>query len=206
MPDASKPPRLAAAVAPRHPIWARPGMAYPALFVGSVVESSVFPFPIEFPLTAVMLRGRAHVFPAAAAVIAGSIVGCVLAFAAGAAVIGALAPAVAGWADGAAMAGARARIADGGPWAVFAAMLTPVPVQITSFAAGLAGLAWGPFVLAVSAGRAVRYLAMAIVLFACGDAIRAWWMGLGRRGRWGVVLAAGLAFVLLVVAGLRTVT
>ena len=53
------------------PEWTRSGWAYPALFLGSVLESTLLPWPIEFPLLAVMLRGRAHVFPAALAVTVG---------------------------------------------------------------------------------------------------------------------------------------
>lgn len=176
---------------------ARGRLALPALYVGSVIESSLLPWPIEFPLLVEMLRGRRHVFPAAISVILGSATGCLIAYAAGSAAFHIIAP-VLTEAMAAHVAAARMRVEGGGVTAVFFAMMTPVPVQFTSFAAGLAGVGLTGFTLAVLAGRAVRYLAMAVLVFAFGEQIVAWWRRrparLRRASVWGFTLAF-LAFL-----------
>ena len=60
---------------------ARGRWAVPALFIGSFVDSTIFPWPVALPLAAQMLRGRRHVFPAAAAAALGSILGGLLIYA-----------------------------------------------------------------------------------------------------------------------------
>lgn len=189
-------------------IWARAGewptrRAYAALVAGSFVDSTVFPWPIEFPLTAVMLRGRAHVFPAAIAVFVGSLLGYCAVYFVGVFAFDAIASALSGrsgWVDAA--AAARADLTAGDETAmmpaVFLAMLTPAP-QIVSFAAGAAGLSWPLFVLAAATGRAVRYGSMAILVFIFGERIIAWW---NRRPAWfraGAILAILAVFFAAVV-------
>ncbi|MEO1040086.1 MAG: VTT domain-containing protein [Pseudomonadota bacterium] len=153
---------------------ARGRWALPALYLGSVIESSVLPWPIEFPLLAEMLRGRGHVFPAAIAVILGSVTGCLISFGVGAAAFGLVAPLLTET-MASDVAGARTRIEDAGVWAVFVGMMTPVPVQFTSFAAGLAGVGFAGFVIAVTVGRSIRYMSMAVLVFLFGEEIMAWW-------------------------------
>ncbi len=184
--------------------WFRGGWAYPALFVGSVVESSVLPWPIEFPLTAVMLRGRAHVFPAAITVWLGSVIGCALAFLAGAWAFEAVLNALSGrydWAAG--LAAARDDMAEQERplVAVFAAMFTPAQ-QIASIAAGAAGLAFLPFLLVVTLGRALRFASMAILVFWFGETIVDRWRRAPSWLRRMVIVLALMAFVALTVYGL----
>lgn len=167
---------------------ARGRRALPALFIGSVIESSVLPWPIEFPLLAVMLRGRGHVLPAVLAVTAGSALGCAISYVAGLAAFEALAPLVEGTGS---LEAARARMEEAGAWAVFLAMMAPVPVQLASFAAGLSGVPVGWFVLAVVTGRFLRYAAMAVLVYLTGERLMAWWAARSRRVR-----AAGLALFL----------
>lgn len=176
---------------------ARRGWILPGLFLGSVVESALLPWPIEFPLLAEMLRGRRHVLPAALAVALGSFAGAMLVYAAGLAAFELVSVWLApreGFAAG--VEAARVRVEMRGALAVFLAMLTPVPVQLTSLAAGLAGIAPVPFALAVLAGRALRYGAMAIVVFWYGDTVMVWWRARSRLVR----TLAGLAFLALFLA------
>jgi membrane protein YqaA with SNARE-associated domain len=190
-----------AALAREPPAWTRGGWALPALFAGSVIESTILPWPIEFPLLAVMLRGRAHVFPAALAVTAGSVLGCVFAFLLGAFAYDAIAPQLAaheGWA--AAVAAAQDRAAARGAAAVFIGMMTPAPVQITSFAAGAAGVGLWAFVLASAAGRTIRYFAMAVLVFAFGPKIMDVWRARSRRTRRIALALIGVVFVIALVA------
>jgi membrane protein YqaA with SNARE-associated domain len=185
------------------PPWTRGGWAYPALFAGSVIESTVLPWPIEFPLLAVMLRGRAHVFPAALAVTAGSVLGCLLAFFMGARAYDAVAPWLMehpSWA--AAVDVARAKAEARGPIAVLIGMMTPAPVQITSFAAGAAGVGTWAFLAASALGRTIRYLAMAILVFAFGPRIMAWWRTRAPLARRIGMALISVAFVLALIGAL----
>ncbi|PWE18847.1 hypothetical protein DDZ18_04460 [Marinicauda salina] len=176
---------------------ARGPHALAALFAGSVIESTVFPWPIEFPLLARMLQGRAKVFPAAAVVTLGSALGCLIAYLGGVAAWDALSPVIAEpGARESALAAARERIDRAGALAVFLGMMTPLPVQITSFAAGLAGVNPALFLAAVLAGRTVRYFSMAVLVYAFGERITAWW-----RARPPALRAAGVgAFLLAFIA------
>ncbi|MGD2131946.1 MAG: VTT domain-containing protein [Maricaulaceae bacterium] len=184
--------------------WAHGRWAYPALFVGSVIESTVLPWPIEFPLLAIMLRGRGHVFPAAAVVTVGSVIGCVIAFSFGAFAYGLVEPWLAEHPDwAAAVEVARGKAEARGALAAFIGMMTPAPVQITSFACGLAGVGLPAFVLASLAGRTVRYFAMAVLVYLFGEAIMDWWRG--RRTLVRRLIVAGLV-VLFLIALVATLT
>lgn len=181
---------------------ARGRWALPALFLGSFIDSTVLPWPVAFPLAAQMLRGRRFVFPAAFAVLAGSVLGCAVMFALGLLAYEAVAPLLLDDAGVAAtVEGARANMEARGAWAVFVGMMTPVPVQLTSFSAALAGVGPVWFALAMVAGRSIRYLSMAVVLFFFGETIVAWWRRLSRPVRWGMIgLFAGIFAVLTVMA------
>jgi membrane protein YqaA with SNARE-associated domain len=145
-----------------------------------------------------MLRGRGHVFPAALAVTVGSVIGCVIAYLAGAFAFDLFASSVTAVASAGALDGARAAVAERGAWAVFFGMMTPVPVQITSLAAGLGGVGFATFLAAATAGRTVRYLSMAVLVFAYGGAILRWW----RKRSSGVKALAIAAFLAAFVAAL----
>ncbi len=164
---------------------ARGWRAYIWLFAGSVIESTLLPWPIEFPLLAVMLRGRGAVLPATIAVTLGSVVGGAVMFALGLGASSLIAPYVERWADvGEGLSYWQAHLYDKGPWAVFMAMMTPVPVQVTCLAAGLAGLNAGAVMVAIACGRAVRYGTMALLVYCFGTPLIRWWRswpGLYRR-------------------------
>ncbi len=81
-------------------------------------------------------------------------------------------------------------------------MMTPAPVQITSFAAGVAGVGTWAFLGASALGRTIRYFAMAILVFAFRPRIMAWWRTRSRRTkRVGLAIVAA-AFVLALIAAL----
>lgn len=178
---------------------ARGRWAVPALFIGSFVDSTIFPWPVALPLAAQMLRGRRHVFPAAAAAALGSILGGLLIYALARLAFDAVAPVlVDDSASAASLAEVRNRMEAGGALAAFAAMLTPVPVQLTSLAAGLAGVGGAWFALAIILGRSLRYFAMGLVLYAVGGRIVAGWRLLPRWGRWLLIGFFAAVFVLLI--------
>ncbi|WP_429912383.1 YqaA family protein [Glycocaulis sp.] len=180
---------------------ARGKWAVPALFVGSFIDSTIFPWPVALPLAAQMLRGRRFVFPAAAAAALGSILGGLLVYTLARLAFDAIAPMIVDDSGAAAtLSDARARIETGGALAVFAAMLTPVPVQLTSLAAGLAGVGGVWFALAITLGRGLRYFAMGLVLYAVGDRIVAGWLWLPRWGRWLLIALFAALFAGLIAA------
>ncbi len=180
---------------------ARGRWAVPALFVGSFIDSTIFPWPVALPLAAQMLRGRRFVFPAAGAAALGSILGCLLVFTLARLAYDVIAPWLMDDAEAlAAVSNARARMETGGAVAVLIAMMTPVPVQFTSLAAGLAGVGASWFALAVVVGRGLRYFAMGIVLYAIGDRIVAGWRALPRWGRWALLALFALMFVAMIAA------
>ncbi|MGY6662563.1 MAG: YqaA family protein [Glycocaulis sp.] len=182
---------------------ARGKWAVPALFVGSFIDSTIFPWPVALPLAAQMLRGRRYVFPAAAAAALGSILGGLLVYTLARLAFDTIAPMIVDDSGAAAtLSDARARIETGGAVAVFAAMLTPVPVQLTSLAAGLAGVGGMWFALAITLGRGLRYFAMGLVLYAVGDRIVAGWLWLPRWGRWLLIAFFAALFVWLIAVSL----
>lgn len=175
---------------------ARAGWALPAIFAGSFVDSAVLPWPVEFPLLAQMLRGRAHVFPAALAAALGSFAGAVMVFLIASLAHGLVEAWLAARPELAVdMERVRDRLELRGGLAVFLAMLTPVPVQLTSLAAGLAGLQPGVFALAVLAGRCVRFGAMAILVFFHGETIMEGWRTLPVLWRRLATLAFAVLFL-----------
>lgn len=180
---------------------ARGRWAVPALFVGSFIDSTIFPWPVALPLAAQMLRGRRHVFPAAAAAALGSILGGLLVFVLARLAYDTIAPLIIDdSATAAALADTRARLETGGAVAAFFAMLTPVPVQLTSLAAGLAGVGSAWFALAITLGRGIRYFSMGLVLYAVGDRIVAGWCWLPRWGRWLVIAFFAILFAGVIAA------
>jgi membrane protein YqaA with SNARE-associated domain len=181
---------------------ARGRWALPVLLLGSVLESTVFPWPLEFPMTAYMLRGKRAAVEVITIVTLGSVVGCFLSYLAGRAAFDAL--------EGFILARpgleanlelARKRIEDWGPLAVAFAMLAPIPVQAASFAAGLAEMTVWTFLVAVAVGRSARYWAMGAVVFLFGDQIAAWWKSLPKTWRnWGVGVGVAVFIALCAVA------
>jgi len=181
---------------------ARGRWALPALFFGSIVESSLLPWPIEFPLLTYMLRGRPQVVHATLVVALGSAVGCVLSYWAGRAAY----ELVFGYFEArpgleAALVAAGARINAYGALAVGLAMMSPVPVQVASFAAGAAAMSPGVFFLAAFIGRLIRYGAMGGILYVFGPHVLVGWRRLPVWVRQLVVFGfIGLFTVLMLTA------
>lgn len=183
---------------------ARGRWAVPALFIGSFIDSTVFPWPVAFPLAAQMLRGRRFVFPAAIAVTAGSVLGCLVMYALGLLAYEALAATVLSGSGETAVEAARERMQAKGALGVFIAMTTPIPVQITSVAAALAGVGPVWFLAALIAGRVARYFSMALILYFFGEAIVSWWRRLSPLLKALTLAACAAVFaglIVLAVAG-----
>lgn len=168
------------------------------LFAGAVLESSVLPWPIEFPMLAYMLRGRIETLAACVVVTLGSVVGCILMFALGRAAYDLLSgfiearPAVSS-----ALTLAQVKIDESGAWAVGLAMVGPTPVQLASLAAGIAQMNLAIFILAVFVGRSIRYWSIGALVFFFGPSIMTLWRRLPRKVRYPVLALLIIAFAAL---------
>lgn len=184
---------------------ARGFWALPFLFLGSVIESFILPWPIEFPMLAYMLRGRRHVVVVTITVVFGSALGAFLAYLVGSAALASIEGFIAVRPELAGQIGrAQDRVAEFGGPAVALAMMSPVPVQITSFAAGLARLPAEVFLGAVVIGRTFRYAAMAIPVYFFGERIMGWWSQRPAAFRVTVKLAVYVVFGVLMVLAVTT--
>ena len=151
---------------------ARGVWALPALFAGSVLESTLLPWPIEFPLLAYMLRGRRQVVESTLVVTLGSVLGCVLSYWVGRLALDLAAEFINARPDLAlSLEGARKQIDAYGAFAVGLSMLSPVPVQLSSFAAGAAQIPFALFVVAALIGRLMRYGAMGVLIYIFGQRV-----------------------------------
>ncbi|MGF1455290.1 MAG: YqaA family protein [Alphaproteobacteria bacterium] len=170
--------------------------AYPILFVGALLESTIFPWPIEFLLAAMMLEDRRHVAPVTAIAIVGSVIGGVVFYFVGAQLFESVGQSlVQGLGMEEVFDAKRQRFQDYSVWIIFIAAQTPVPFQITTMAAGVAGVAFAPFLLAAALARTVRYTMMAVALYFFGPAMRGWWHRVPSAGRWSIRVGVMVIFV-----------
>ncbi len=169
---------------------ARSRNAYWILFGGALLESTIFPWPIEFMIAALMLEDRRHVVPVTAIAVLGSILGGVLFFFIGAQLFESVGQViVANLGMETAFEAKRRIFQDYSLWIIFIAAMTPVPFQITTMAAGVAGVAFAPFLVAAILARTTRYVMMAVPLYYCGPAMRSWWRSIPALGRWTIRIA-----------------
>lgn len=164
------------------------------LFLGSVLESTVLPWPIEFPMVAYMLRGKRQTVEVVAVAVAGSVVGSLLFYLAGRTAFELLEGFIAARPGlESSLQTAQDWIAEWGVLAVAFTTMAPIPIQMASLAAGLSQMAILPFVLAIAAGRSIRYWAMGLVVIVFGDRIIAWWKAQPRRRRrWAMAILTGV--------------
>ncbi len=171
--------------------------AYPVLFAGALLESTIFPWPIEFLLAAMMLEDRRHVAPVTAIAVVGSVIGGVIFYFIGAELYDSLGVSlVEGLGMEAAFEDKRQRFQDYSIWIIFIAAQTPVPFQITTMAAGVAGVAFWPFLIAATLARSVRYAMMGVALYYFGPAMRRWWRRIPALARWAIRVGVMIVFVL----------
>lgn len=177
-------------------------LALPVLFAGAVLESSILPWPIEFPMLAYMLRGRIETLAATVVVTLGSVIGCILIYALGLAAYDLLSGFIEARPSlSSALTLAQVRIDEVGAWAVGLAMVGPTPVQLASLAAGMTQMNLAVFVLAVFAGRSIRYWSIGLLVLVLGPSIMTLWRRLPRQLRYAV-----LALLVIVFAALFALT
>lgn len=154
--------------------WAETPQALSALFGIALAESSVFPVPPDVLLIAIVAARPASWLRGAAVCTAGSAVGAVLGYGIGSAFMATLGQPIVDF------YGAQAswnRVVDlyqgeWGVWFLAAAAFTPIPFKVATIAAGATDMAFVPFLLVATAGRATRFLLVAAILRVFGAPVR----------------------------------
>ncbi len=178
-------------------VWARAPQATWYLAGLSFAESSFFPVPPDVMLAPMSMAQPQRAWRFAFITTVASVLGGLLGYAIGHFAMDAIEPLIR---DGHYWEGylkARAWFDNWGFWAVFIAGFSPIPYKVFTIAAGSMAMALGPFLLASVVGRGARFYLVAGLLAWGGprmeQALERYveWIG------WGVVAAAGIAYLLL---------
>lgn len=151
------------------------GWGLPGLFLVAMLAGSVLPAPSEVVLAALLYGG---VSPALAVAVAtgGNVLGATSLYGLGRWVAGGGAGPLGRWLhrrvarEGPRLERARARLATWGAPTLLLSWLPGVG-DVFVLGAGLVAMRWGPFLLFVTLGKALRYLAVALSVTAAAAAI-----------------------------------
>ena len=155
-----------------------------AIFIGSVLESSILPFPFEILLVgAIGIDPR----PARAAWLAGiAVAGCVVAsmlfYMIGAVAFEQFGHPLAeslGWAG--TLETARSEFHRNGFWIIAAVSFLPIPIQAATLAAGTVGYPILPFLGAIILSRIARFYGIAALAVLAGERLRRALLWLNRH-------------------------
>lgn len=142
------------------PVW---------LVVLSFFENTILLVPIEPLLIPVMAMRRGWAFAYAGLLTLGCVLGAVATYWAAAAAFEPLVePAMRAGGILGEFEAVRGNIQDRGFWALFFIGVTPVPFQLGTVASGVVGLPLADFVAAVTLSRALRYFALAGLVYWVG--------------------------------------
>ena len=173
----------------RMPVW---------LVVLSFFENTILLLPIEPLLIPVMAMRRGFAFVYAGLLTLGCVLGAVATYWAAAAAFEPLVePAMRAGGILGDFESVRGDIQDRGFWALFVIGVTPVPFQLGTVASGVIGLSLADFIAAVTLSRAVRYFALAGLVYAIG------WRAedLIERYESEIAIGAVVLFALILVGG-----
>jgi len=151
--------------------WAETGWATSAIGVWAFLQASIVPGPVETFFLPLALADRKRVWRFALSAIIGSSLGALVAFgigrfafdSVGVSILSALGF---GLDD---VEQSRALFALHGSTLVVLSTVTPISLKLTSIAAGAFGVPFFHFAVAVFAGRTVRFIATAAVIFYAGE-------------------------------------
>ena len=135
----------------------------------SFLENTVLPIAIEPVILPVMAAWRDRVWQIAIALLLGAVLGGLAAYGVGALffeTVGRPALAAAGFGDDVRVA--LQKLEKNGFWAIFVAGISPFPYQIGTITAGFAGYSLPLFVIAITASRGLRYIALALLVCLLG--------------------------------------
>jgi membrane protein YqaA with SNARE-associated domain len=144
-----------------------------ALALVSFIESSVFPIPPDVMLIPMVLARRAQAWSLASVCTAASVLGGLLGYAIGALLFVAVAEPILSFYG---YLGRFEEFAEyynsWGAWAVLIAGVTPFPFKVITIASGATQLSLVVFILASLVARAIRFFAVAGLLYWFGPPIR----------------------------------
>lgn len=163
----------------------------------SFAESSFFPIPPDVMLAPMCLAQPQRWWRLALLTTLTSVLGGVLGYFLGAWALEALMPWITqmGWAPK--LATAQSWFERWGFMAVFIAGFSPIPYKVFTLAAGGAGMAFLPFVLASIVGRGGRFFLVGWLMAKFGPTMEPKLRPFMERVGWGSVVAVGLAYLAL---------
>lgn len=155
---------------------AEAGWAVTAIALYNLMQGSVLPGPADALFLPLGLADTPRVWRFAAAAVAGSVVGAMIAWGIGYFAFETVGLPVLGLVgfDAADVDRYRDVFEKHGWLLLFLSTVTPVSTKLISIAAGAFGLAFVPFVLVLAAGRAVRFAVMSLIVIYAGHRLQRW--------------------------------
>lgn len=148
-----------------HAAWGLAGVSF--------AESSVFPIPPDVMLIPMVLADRASAWRNALICTLASVAGAILGYAIGVFLWDTVgAPIIAFYGAEAAFEKFTSFYDLWGVWIVLAAAISFLPFKVATLASGLTGLSFMPFIITSLIGRAIRFYAVAGLVYYFGAQIR----------------------------------
>lgn len=149
----------------RHALW--------WLAIVAFLESSVFPIPPDVLMIPMILARPSRAFVIAGVALVASVLGGMLGYAIGAFFYDSIGqPVLAAMGKTDAMEAFNTRFNDFGFWAVLTAGVTPFPYKVITIMSGWTGMPLATFVATSILARALRFFAVAGLLWYFGDPVR----------------------------------
>lgn len=156
----------------RTTLWARTPSGLGALFVASLLETTVVPIPFEAVMVPMMLADRARLWLIATIAFFGCLAGALLGYAVGALVFETAGRWLLSSLDAMeAFRSFQAGVDQNGFWLIVAIGITPVPFQVGTVGSGVVGYSIAWFVLAILLSRGIRYYGLAVLTWQFGDRV-----------------------------------
>ncbi len=175
----------------RHATWGLAGVSF--------AESSVFPIPPDVMLIPMVLADRTSAWRNALICTLASVAGAILGYAIGVFLWESVgAPIIAFYGAEAAFEKFTSFYDIWGVWIVLAAAISFLPFKVATIASGLTGLSLIPFIIASLIGRAIRFYAVAGLVYYFGPQIRHF---IDRYFNLLSLLLVGLIVLLVVIMG-----
>ena len=153
--------KVLAWAAHRHASWYLAGLSF--------AESSFFPVPPDIMLAPMALAKRHKAWFYATVTTLASVLGGVLGYLIGMLAFDSVEPWIQELGYAETYLNARDWFDQWGVWVVFLAGFTPIPYKIFTISAGVAGMAFVPFVLASLIGRGARFFLLAGLIYLAGE-------------------------------------
>ncbi|MFP4126213.1 MAG: YqaA family protein [Alphaproteobacteria bacterium] len=162
----------------------------------TALENTVVPLTVEPIVVPLMALYRDRVVPFALAMALGSVLGGLAMYALGLGLSAGLAPWWEGTASAEAAAGFVERLEGEGFWAIFVFAISPLPFQVATLGAGLAGYPLAAFLTAITLGRGLLYAGFAVAVWTLGSTLH----GVMERHKLTVLIGGSALAVAVVLA------